>query len=266
MVQFKCKRLSKSCVYPAKAQTAPSTKLPHSSATLHQIPFSQHVAKGQSENDKTTFHPPATLISGSLVNQRIRSSAIFFLDPSSHIPSSGDRKDSSIAIPPEILELLESTSAIQSFCDHYTSTTHTWLPILSQKRLLQKVNSFNSNVDSGLTLLLLCMKLVSQPLCKGETSYLTSLYLTTKSFCSQIETYSLISLQLLQSAVLIAVYEIAHGIYPAAYLSVSHAARLGIMMGLHDVKSAKRFIKEADTWTECEEERRTWWAVVIFDR
>jgi hypothetical protein len=87
-----------------------------------------------------------------------------------------------------------------------------------------------------------------------------------KDLYSRVENSCLISLQLLQSAILIAIYEIGHGIYPAAYLSVGHAARLGNMMGLHDRKNATQLFKEAETWSQCEEERRTWWTVVMLDR
>jgi hypothetical protein len=110
------------------------------------------------------------------------------------------------------------------------------------------------------------MKLISEPLHNPGDSALSPLYFATKSFHSRLETCSFISLQLLQCITIIAVYEVAHGIYPAAYLSIGHAARLGMMMGLHDTKNANRFFKKADTWTSCEEERRTWWTVVILDR
>ena len=76
----------------------------------------------------------------------------------------------------------------------------------------------------------------------------------------------MISLQLLRSAIIIAICEIGHGIYPAGYLSVGHAARLGFMIGLHDREKAPQLFKEAETWSQCEEERRTWWAVIILDR
>ena len=49
-----------------------------------------------------------------------------------------------------------------------------------------------------------------------------------------LESRGLISTVLLQAVLLISLYEAAHGIYPAAFLSVGHCAQLGHAMGLHD--------------------------------
>ena len=74
------------------------------------------------------------------------------------------------------------------------------------------------------------------------------------------------SLHILQATILIAVHGIGHCIYPAGYLTVGHCARIGIMFGLHDLKNATQLFKDPDTWTLREEERRTWWAVLLLDR
>jgi hypothetical protein len=108
------------------------------------------------------------------------------------------------------------------------------------------------------------MKLVSNiPSGKAATSLL---YYMVKLLYFQVKITAFISIQLLQSATLIAVFEISHGIHPAGYLSVGNAARLEIMIGFHDKKNAAQLFKHAETWSQSEEERRTWWAVVILDR
>lgn len=192
--------------------------------------------------------------------------ATYFLDSDSHYQVPSDRRDPGVPVPTEILKVLSSRAAMHSLCDAYLRNTHDWLPMLSPKRIFQKVNDFSADADIGLSLLLLCMKLVSEiPSTLGQAA-ISPLYCMAKDLYSRLENSSLISLQLLQSAILIAIYEIGHGIYPAAYLGVGHAARLGIMMGLHDRKNATQLFKEAATWSQCEEERRTWWTVVILDR
>jgi hypothetical protein len=192
----------------------------------------------------------------------------FFLDSdsASQHKISGDRRDPGISVPNEILEILRSVSAIISLCNTYLESTHSWLPILSRKRILQKANEFDSNTDIGLALLLLCMKLVSESPNEAEHPTTTLLYRLTKVFYLSVESSCLISLQTLQACVLIAVYELGHGIYPAAYLSIGHAARLGIMIGLHDKKHAQQLFREAETWSQGEEQRRTWWAIVLLER
>ncbi len=110
------------------------------------------------------------------------------------------------------------------------------------------------------------MKLVTKVPLDGEDQSTTPLYLITQRFYSKIESASQISLHSLQSTVLLALFEIGHGILPAGYLRIGHAARLGVMMGFHDRRNAAQLFKPSETWTLREEERRTWWAIVILDR
>lgn len=91
------------------------------------------------------------------------------------------------------------------------------------------------------------------------------LYQDVKSFYHYVEAQNGFSVQTLQALLLIAVYEIGHSIYPAAYLSVGNAARLGYAAGLHD-RTAPQMIPRSTTWTEQEERRRLWWGIVILDR
>lgn len=129
------------------------------------------------------------------------------------------------------------------------------------------------------------MELLNQPLGEGVDPQ-TALYHCIKSCYSYVEMHNVFSLRLMQAAVLISVYEVANGIYPAAYLTVGHCARLGHAMGLHKPKIAQQMLPTpgkaplpnlreseltllltaADTWTEHEERRRIWWAIIILDR
>ncbi|PVH75496.1 hypothetical protein DL98DRAFT_498244 [Cadophora sp. DSE1049] len=92
------------------------------------------------------------------------------------------------------------------------------------------------------------------------------MYRTAKGLCFRLENSCAMSFHLLQSVVLIAVYELGHGIFPSAQLTITHAARLGIIMGLHDRKHASQLFKDPDTYNMREEERRAWWAIVILER
>lgn len=45
-------------------------------------------------------------------------------------------------------------------------------------------------------------------------------------------------MRVLQAAILLAWHEISNAIYPAAFLTVAHCARLGQAMGIHDRRNA----------------------------
>jgi len=110
------------------------------------------------------------------------------------------------------------------------------------------------------------MKLVTTSPAYQQDAVTSLLYQTVRDLSAKVENAFVISLELIQAKVLLSVYEMGHGIYPAAFLSIAHAARLCVTMGFHDRKSAPRLFKEPATWALLEEERRTWWVVLILDR
>lgn len=67
-------------------------------------------------------------------------------------------------------------------------------------------------------------------------------YKTAKAACSYVEACGVFSIRVVQTILLIALYELKHAIFPAAYLTVGHCARLGHAMGLHDRKKAPQML------------------------
>lgn len=136
----------------------------------------------------------------------------FFLDSTSHLQLSAERRDSGMPVAIEVLEVLQSSADMCALCEAFFLSVHSWLPILSRKRVFQKVNNFDPGADTGLALLMLCMKLVSEVPSEGDRPESSALYSLAKELYHNAESNCLISLQLVQSAILIAVYEIGHGI------------------------------------------------------
>ena len=135
--------------------------------------------------------------------------------------------------------------------------------MISKKRL--KGNAI-TEPEACQDLLLLCMKLctvTNRP--SAWTPANDSLYLSVRSLSASAETAGLVSLRLVQSLILITVYEFSHAIYPAAYLTIGRAARLATLMGWHD-RTAQQLFSHPETLTHREEQRRTWWAMFILDR
>lgn len=195
---------------------------------------------------------------------RVQIFAGLLLDSDSFKTPPSSVLDPGMEIPKAILELLESSYDRVCIRDQYFNTIHKWFPMISGKRLAQHVLDLYQKPDIILALLLSCMKLVCYPLVYDLRH--PPLYYTVKQFLHVVQDSGLMSIHLLQAAILIALYEVGHGAYPVAYLSVCHAVRLGMMMGLHDRKYATQLYGPSDTWTLREEERRTWWAVVVLDR
>lgn len=89
--------------------------------------------------------------------------------------------------------------------------------------------------------LLLAMQILSRPL-RDDDKPINELYLHLKQCLLHIEAQNFLSLKLLQAELLIALYEIGHAIYPAAYISIAHCARLGHALSLHDLRTSYRIL------------------------
>lgn len=143
---------------------------------------------------------------------------------------------------------------------HFARTAHSWLPILSLKRIRGEIVTPSAKKNGNLALLFMCMDLVS------NTCQMADNYEIAKRWAFEAEATGFISASLTQSLVFLAMYELGHAIYPAAYLTIGRAARLGGLMGLHSFRYKAQLFMQPDTWTLCEEQRRLWWAILTLDR
>ena len=229
----KCIRLARTCTYPAQRKTYTYAKAESSSASAPTAaPF-----------------PDA-----------------FFLDPEYLEPIRDVSVRSTCPVPPEVLQLLEGQ--VQMIRDHYFNSIDTWLPFISRKRFLQTRDDDLVSVGADLALLLLCMKLSTDSShIEERDSPKTTLYATAQTFAKSMEGSDPLSLSSIQALCLIALYECGHAIFPAAYLTIGRASRLGLLSSLHDRNStATQLFQTPSTWTNWEEQRRTWWTVSILER
>jgi hypothetical protein len=167
---------------------------------------------------------------------------------------------------------LASNGSFQSLVDGYEATIHHWLPMLSLKRLRQDANSLATTSQGSVDVLIfLALEALSSQNVITSSGNNTlpqsnSAYLRVKHYSFAAEAGGAITIRLIQTIALLALYEFGHGIYPAAYLTIGQAVRLATMVGLQSQKQAKQLFVDADTWTLCEEQRRTWWTILMLDR
>ena len=115
-------------------------------------------------------------------------------------------------------------------------------------------------------LLILCMKLATRIPIDGQQNEFARLHMLARGFLEMLEVQNLISVEVLQAALLIAIYELGHSLYPTAYLTVGHAVSLLNMLGLHPVERAPQMLQPCSTVTEIEERKRVRWSVLILER
>lgn len=149
----------------------------------------------------------------------------------------------------------------------YFSSIHYRLPIISEPRFHKNFPRLFTPSGIDFTTLCLCMKLIHTSPSQqavGETDAKSQHYLLAKSSIGLLEAAGFVTLDTLQSRLLLILYEVGHGIYPAASVSIGSCARLARHVGLsRDFWHAQ---KAAVTTADAEERRRTWWAIHNLDR
>jgi hypothetical protein len=198
-------------------------------------------------------------------------SAIYFLAPHIFRQAQLELPRSDFPIPAEVSSLIGNTSSIREIANNFFSTIHFWLPIVFKKGFFVSLLNPWTQRQTELSLLALCMKLCNTAPSEDDGSN-NFLYRTAKRFHHEVETAGILSTHVLQAGLLIALYEMGHAMYPAAYLTVGSCARYGLALGLH--KNCNPTLAAEDdlemrvqrSWNEIEENRRVWWAILIFDR
>ncbi|GKT41743.1 sorbitol dehydrogenase [Colletotrichum spaethianum] len=155
-------------------------------------------------------------------------------------------------------------AAVQQTVNAYFSKTHAWLPIVSKKRMHMGTALAQGGPD--LAMLFLAMKLMNTRPVPGVATAHLAVYRAAKRFLSQLENGGATSLMVLQSMVLVAYFEYAHAVYPAAWVSVASCVRYADFLGLPGFHDGNVLLKSPTTWTEMEERKRTWWGILALDR
>lgn len=195
-------------------------------------------------------------------SQAIDLATILFLDPDLLRLGQIQTLHNISVIPQHVLQLLGSLDEIRLNADKFFRHIHQWMPFISKKRFyeLYMQPSFHSRPD--VALLLLALRLITTLPLPDLPNPRTPLYHTVKHFYLEVE--GSFSLLVLQAGILVALYELGHGIYPAAFLSIGQCARYAHALGIntsHMVPATKVL-----TLVEVEERRRVWWAIVVLDR
>jgi hypothetical protein len=161
-------------------------------------------------------------------------------------------------------QLDDAVSEISSISDAYFGWAHLWMPIISKKHWYAQHIIPLMTPKPHVKILLLCMKLLIWTPGKErhERQPRKKEYFLAKQKIQEAEFCGAMSVQLLQAMLLLTIYEYAHGIYPAAFMTVAACARYAVALRLHKQRREDLF----GNLEQQEENRRAWWAVIIMDR
>jgi hypothetical protein len=157
---------------------------------------------------------------------------------------------------------LEPQGAMELLVSRYFDAVHDWMPIISMMRMKRVISRSREGIRADAAFLLASMKLLLHTPESGTRPEDTPLYRAVKASSLQLELSGLQPVMVVQGGLLIAVYELGHGIHQSAYMTVAHCARQAISLGVHDQEGPK-FLQP---WAEWEEQIRVWWFVLMLDR
>ena len=171
-----------------------------------------------------------------------------------------------IIVRRELLKVVGSRERMHQISVAYFASISRRISIISAQRFYGKLPSVGSDsctADCAALCLSICLSLeLPQP---GDTSMQSSLYITLKSILSLLEATAYHSLDSVQCRLLVAFYELGHGIHSASSASVAACAKIAQFAAvLHQPVPPSHGEDNRDIFIE--ERRRTIWALHNFDR
>jgi len=127
----------------------------------------------------------------------------------------------------DVLSLLSQDNIIIETSEEYFKTIHTWMPVISKKRLNLGIAVHHRGPD--IAMLFLAMRLITSSPGNSNTD---RLYRLSKNFLASLEADGCASYLYLQALLLVALYEYSHAIYPAAWMTVGACTRYVELLGL----------------------------------
>lgn len=256
-----CAQKDISCTFPQRRkrrQVRPKHVEASSSSSPQQLPPLNTPSPSQaSTQSRDALEPGAAQI------QQLRLVTEHFLDPDvfRHAQLQLPALQIDSLLTDDITATVGGIADIRTIAQKHFATVHVWMPIVSKVlfyKLLLKRLTYNR---AELHLLLLAMKLSGDVVTKTPQ---TQLYEVTKQFQHSAQNSGIFSLLVLQAGIFIACYELGHGIYPAAFMSISSCARYAAALGVDS--SVSGHVEAKIETLDLEECRRAWWTILAMDR
>lgn len=168
--------------------------------------------------------------------------------------------------------LIQSLSGVRpvDVAARYFSAIEVWFPIVAEDAFVSRLPSSWDEAPVDFSLLSLAIVLLTttpeeQSDDNCTTSEFMGPYLSYKACIALLEGAGSNSLQVVQSKVLLALFEAAHGLYPAAYISIGSAVRSIESLIVFDRRDLPSVLFTPRK-TEEEELMFTWHGILILDR
>ncbi|KAH7379905.1 hypothetical protein BKA64DRAFT_686597 [Cadophora sp. MPI-SDFR-AT-0126] len=187
--------------------------------------------------------------------------------PTSSFDSGAFLKSSvNVAITEKLALAVGDVSEVRSMATKFFNSIQLWFPVLAESTYYEHLPNIFTQPCAKYSLLSLSMALaVSVPAENVTWESLPSLYILVKSSIAIVEAANLHSLEVVQSRLLMCLFEVGHSIEPAAFISLGTTARAAVAIGLNERSDSSGTTgKETSPMTEVG--LRVWWGIVMIDR
>ncbi len=168
-------------------------------------------------------------------------------------------------ITEKLKQSVSDISGVRNAATKYFSSIHVWFPILSELSYYERLTRVFEKPCAKYSLLSLSLMLITTaPPVKETLDSFTSLYVLVKSSIAIVEAANITSLEIVQSRVLVSLFEFGHGM-PAAFISIAATVRAAVAIGIKKTIKAPCTDVSADC-SKFEEGHRVWWGIVMLDR
>ncbi|KAL1835711.1 hypothetical protein VTJ49DRAFT_6199 [Mycothermus thermophilus] len=164
-----------------------------------------------------------------------------------------------------LLDIFANRRRVLEAVAEYFAGVHTWFPIIDRPRLEQELEESWSNLPAETSVVVLCMTLIARPPAPNSNKGIhDAAYHTVKGTLSTVQSTVELSIPLVQSELLLALYEFTQNKPLQAYLSVGRCLHMTRVLGWHE----PAFWCVGNDIAKAKELKRCsvlWWAMVYVD-
>jgi hypothetical protein len=168
------------------------------------------------------------------------------------------------AIKTHLTHFVGSPKQVKKAIDAYFATIHLWFPIVTETTYRENLTKGLELSTSEINLLALCMTLINiHPGGHDILDQAGPLYSVVKSSIAILESIDVQSLRLVQTRLLLSLFEVGHGLHKSAFISLGSLARSAALIGINRASTAN---PSASAEYAESEGLNVWWGIVILDR
>jgi hypothetical protein len=169
------------------------------------------------------------------------------------------------AIKANIIARLSSTNP-REIMTAYSETIHPWFSIFSQSTLSKQHPTTWDTASVDFVLLCFAIILLNSAPRESQGTYVLSSelrpkYLMSKAWIALLEGAGLNSIDFVKARLLVNIFEVSHGLYPAAYLSVAATVRAADALAAFQPQGVSLSLAEADA----KEYMIMWCGIAVID-